>query len=401
MNILSFYIDIILVTITTFITSVLFITLIKNWNVFFIDPKPIRYPSVTIAVPAMNEEKSISKTLKCLLNLDYPKKVNIIVINDGSTDNTLKIVKTFPVKIISKKKNQGKSKALNDALKVCKTEIFGFIDAETFIEKDALIKMFGYFNDKKVGAVIPPIYVYKPTSCLEKLQQIEYVFSMMTRKVLTFINSLFVTPGCAFYRTAVLKKIGGFDEKTMGEDLEVGLKINMNGYKIENSINTRVWTVVPKTIKQLIRQRVRWYRGIIYNAMKYRKLFFKKSDMGLFILPVLLAGGMVAMTLYVFLLGITLVEFLVNIFTYVFGFVLSNYTIISYATFEPNIFLVFTIFLLGVFVLNIYFSEKITKISIFRWVKEMIIFMLFYSPIICIALIISIFKTIFRREEKW
>ena len=298
MNILSFYIDIILVTITTFITSVLFITLIKNWNVFFIDPKPKKYPSVTIVVPAMNEEKSIAKTIKCLLKLDYPKKINIVVINDGSTDNTLKIIKKFPVKVISKKKNQGKSKALNDALKICKTEIFGFIDAETFIEKNALKKMFGYFNDKKVGAVMPPIYVYKPTSTLEKLQQIEYVFSMMTRKVLTFINSLFVTPGCAFYRTDLLKKIGGFDSKTMGEDLEIGLKINKHGYKIENSINTKVWTVVPNTVRKLIRQRVRWYRGIIYNTIKYRKLFFKKSDIGMFVLPVLLAGGMLTMRSY-------------------------------------------------------------------------------------------------------
>lgn len=394
-------INIILVVMTVFISNVFLITLLLKWDRIFDDPRIKNYPNITIAVPARNEEKHIAKTLQCLLNLKYPKKIRIIVINDGSKDRTADIVREFPVELINKKISGGKANALNDALKRTKSELFGFIDAETFIDKNALMHIIGYFNDKKIGAVTPSMYVYNAKKTIEKLQGVEYAFSMMSKKILTFLNCLYVTPGCAFYRTDIIKKVGGFDEKNLTEDLEVALHINKYGYQIENSVNAKVWTVVPDTIKKLIRQRIRWYRGTIHNLVKYKSMF-GNNDIGLFVMPIMLICGMFILLMYAFMIGFSILEFIYNLLTYSFAFILSDFSIGSYSIpFTQNILLTFSIFLFAIFMVNIYFSEKISGTPLFRNFKELLLFLLVYSPILAIALIISIIKIIKRSENKW
>jgi len=394
-------INIILVALTVFISNVFLITLFLKWDRIFDDPRTKHYPDVTIAVPAKNEERNIAKTLQCLLNLKYPKKIRIIVINDGSKDRTLEIAKRFPVEIIDKKTNSGKARALNDALKKTKSEIFGFIDAETFIDKNALMHIVGYFNDKKVGAVTPSIYIHNSENTIEKIQGVEYAFSMMSKKLLTFLNCLYVTPGCAFYRTDIVKKVGGFDEKNLTEDLEIALHISKSGYMIENSINAKVWTIVPDTVGKLLRQRIRWYRGTIHNLIKYKSML-GNNDIGIFVMPVMLICGMFVLLAYSFMLGFSILEFIYNLLTYSFAFVLSDYSITTYSIpFSQNILLTFSVFLFAVFILNIYFSQKISGVPLVKNFKELLLFLILYSPILAVALIISLINIITRSENKW
>ncbi|MDD5416393.1 MAG: glycosyltransferase family 2 protein [Candidatus Aenigmarchaeota archaeon] len=394
-------INLIVVILTVFISNVFLITLFLKREGLFHDPKPKEYPDITIAVPAYNEEKNISRTLKCLLNLNYPKKINIIVINDASKDKTADVVRKFPVKLIDKKKNEGKAKALNDALKITKTKIFGFIDAETFMDKNALLYMVGYLDKKNVAAVTPSIYVMNPKNLIENLQNIEYAFSMMTKKLLTFLSCLYMTPGCAIYKTDILKKVGGFDTNNISEDMEIGLKLNSFGYVVEDSLNAKVWTVAPDTIKKLLKQRIRWFRGTMHNLRKYKSMF-GKSDIGLFAMPIILVAGMFTMLSYLFFLGLNIFNFVLNFFAFSLASVLSGFTVSTASIpVAQNILVTFAVFLLGVFVLNIYFSQKISGLPLFRNIKELLIFLLFYSPILSLALIISIIKTITRREMKW
>lgn len=393
-----------IVAFTIFCSSVMLLTLFKNRGRLFVDPKPESWPSVSIAVPAKNEEKNIAKTLQHLLALDYPKKPEIIVINDGSTDRTAEIVKRFPVRLINKKKGEGKPKSLNDALKIAKGEIFGFIDAETFIASDAVKKLVGYFNDKNVAAVIPAMKVYKPVNFFERLQKIEYILTILARKLLTFLNCLFLTPGCAFYRRDVLKKIGGFDEKNLTEDLEIGLRLHKFKYKIENCINAVVCTVVPKDIKRVTRQRLRWYRGLLHNLKLYKELFFERSSFGLFLIPFILVGGTLAILLYFTLIVYVLFDTSWNLWIFFKGFALSGWDLSLIAPqlrFEPNIFFFLTVYFLLMFIVNLYFSKKASGESIIKDVWNIILFIMIYSPLLGLWWIISIAQELLGAEKKW
>jgi len=265
---------------------------LENRKKIFRDPPlPKKLPKVSILVPAYNEEKTIGKTLKSLLNLNYPKdKLEIIAINDGSTDNTLKIMKKFEkygVKVIDKP-NGGKASALNAGLKKAKGEIIVCMDADSVVSKNALKYTLGYFNDPKVGAVASSLKVYKPKNFWQKMQFVEYIYNVFLRKVLALMDSVFVVPGpFGLYRRKVLEEVGGWEEGNLTEDMELTMRIQKAGYKVEASLNSIVYTKTPDTFKKLIKQRVRWYRGFLINARKYKEMFFnpKFGNLGVYTLP--------------------------------------------------------------------------------------------------------------------
>ncbi|MDT7858865.1 MAG: glycosyltransferase [Candidatus Aenigmarchaeota archaeon] len=284
----------------TFVTSAisffafftyLLVYLENRKKVFKDPPLPKKLPKVSILVPAYNEEKTIAKTLKSLLRLNYPKNLlEIIAINDGSTDNTLKIMKKFEkygVKVIDKP-NGGKASALNAGLKVAKGDIIVCMDADSIVSRNALKNTVGYFNDPNVAAVASSLKVYKPRTLWQKVQYVEYIYNVFLRKVLSLMDSLFVVPGpFGLYRRSVLEKLGGWEEGNITEDMELTMRLQKAGYKIETSLNSVVYTKTPDTFKRLIRQRVRWYRGFLINAKKYRDMFFnpKFGNLGVFTLP--------------------------------------------------------------------------------------------------------------------
>ncbi|MFH1440127.1 MAG: glycosyltransferase [Candidatus Woesearchaeota archaeon] len=266
--------------------------------------------SVTIAIPAYNEEKGIEKTIVSALALDYPKdKLKVVVINDGSTDNTKEVVLRLKKKhdfMFIDKKNEGKAKALNIVIEKCRTDMFACLDADSHVDKDSLRKMIHHFDNPKVAATISAIIVDKPKNFYEKLQRMEYILAIITRKLMAFINTLSVTPGVlSVYRTEILKKVGGFDNESLTEDFEIAMRLKYNGYDIEIETNAITYTSVPETFKKLWRQRVRWYRGFVESHKKYKKMFFNKSHgrMAYFQLPlnvigILLLMGAVAFVSY-------------------------------------------------------------------------------------------------------
>ncbi|MFT4326377.1 MAG: glycosyltransferase [Candidatus Woesearchaeota archaeon] len=249
------------------------------------------FPTVTIAVPAYNEEETLAGTLNSLLALDYPKdKLEIMVIDDGSTDNTLKIARRFEKKgvVVYTKPNTGKGESLNFAIEKSKSEFFGALDADSFAEVDSLTLLMSYFKNPKVMAVTPSMRIHNPKSILQKIQQLEYLFGIFLRKVFAFLGSIHVTPGpLSIYRRSFFDKYGGYDVHNLTEDIELALRIQKHGYLIENSIIANVYTKGPSKFKPLFRQRLRWYKGFLDNVLLYKDLFHKKHGMlGLFILPV-------------------------------------------------------------------------------------------------------------------
>ena len=258
------------------------------------DPKPKRFPYVSIIIPAYNEEKVIGKTINSVLKLDYPKdKYEIIVVDDGSTDKTFKVAKRFtrikkPKVKVFKKPNGGVASAKNYGIKKAKGEIIVTLDADSFASEKALKKMVGYFDDKRVMAVTASLNVYNTKSFLEKLQWAEYMTGIFLRKVFANVDAVHVIPGpFSAFRKEFFERYGGFDENNVTEDTEIAMRIQSKGYKIENSITASIYTVVPNRFVDLLKQRIRWYYGFVKNSLKYKRLLSprKYGDLGLLILP--------------------------------------------------------------------------------------------------------------------
>ena len=249
-----------------------------------------KFPKVSILIPAYNEERTLYKTVSSLLRLDYPKdKLEIIVIDDGSTDNTFMIAKKFVSQGVKAytKKNEGKGKTLNFGLKRATGTLIGCLDADSFVSRDSLKKIIAYFDDSKVMAVTPSLKVYKPKNILQRIQMVEYLVGIFLRKMFALLGSIHVTPGpFSIYRKEFFDKYGGYDEDNLTEDIEIALRILSKGYDIENSVDASVYTVAPYNLKSLFKQRVRWYTGFAENILRYRHLFSRRyGNLGLFILP--------------------------------------------------------------------------------------------------------------------
>ncbi|MDD5112270.1 MAG: glycosyltransferase family 2 protein [Candidatus Altiarchaeota archaeon] len=256
------------------------------------DPPARRKLSLAVIVPAFNEGDVIADCLRSLLKLDYPELRRIVVIDDGSTDDTSHVVSGFlphPKITLVIKENGGKASAMNEGLKHVEEELVACLDADSVIVKpDILNHMVGYFDNPKVAAVTPSMKVYRPANVLQQVQWIEYLLGQFLRKMSSFLDVILVAPGpFTIYRASVLREIGGFDSSTLTEDMEIAYRIHKYGYSIQNSSNAEVGTNAPVTLHQLFRQRLRWSRGTYQNIRKYIHFLFNRSygTIGLVIFP--------------------------------------------------------------------------------------------------------------------
>lgn len=284
----------ILISVIAFVslyTAIFFIiTLLEHRNNIIKRKEFRKHPHVCIIIPCFNEEKTLGKTVESLLALDYPKdKLEIIIVDDGSTDKTYKVAKKYASDRISifRKKNGGKYTALNLGLSKTKAEFVGALDADSFVHPKALKRILPYFSNPRVMAVTPSMKVYKPKSWLQRIQMVEYAVGIFFRKMFALVGSIHVTPGpFSIYRKAFFDKHGAYTEAYMTEDIEVALRMQTHNYIIENAIDAYVYTVCPKNFKTLYYQRRRWYHGFLKNVIDYKNLFSKKhGNLGLYVLP--------------------------------------------------------------------------------------------------------------------
>jgi len=245
---------------------------------------------VSVIVPAYNEGKYISDSLTSILAIDYPKdKLDIIVVDDGSTDSTYESAKKFECQSLRvfTKKNGGKGSALNFGIGKAKGELIATMDADSYLTKNVLLELIPHFTDEGVMAVTPAVKIKQSNSWLKEFQRIEYLMILFSRKLLSFIDSVPVTPGpFSMFRASVLEKIGGFDEHNLVEDQEIALRIQANNYKIKSSMTAEVYTEPPDTVSSLLRQRVRWQRGGVRNYWKYKFMIKPQyGDFGMYFIP--------------------------------------------------------------------------------------------------------------------
>lgn len=248
------------------------------------------FPFVSIMVPAHNEEKVIERTARSLLTLNYPDdKMELIVINDNSSDGTIKVIegikKEFPNKnfkiITTTKENggKGKSNALNIGFKSAVGDFIAVYDADNTPEKLALRYLINRItNDDTLGAVIGKFRTRnKEKNLLTRFINIETLsFQWMAQAGRWQLFKLCTIPGTNFViRRSVLERLGGWDIKAIAEDTEISFQIYKLGYRIAFMPLAVTWEQEPETLRVWFKQRTRWAKGNVYVLLKYMKKMFK------------------------------------------------------------------------------------------------------------------------------
>jgi len=307
----------------------------------FVDYSPIISspfaPPVTILAPAYNEGNTIIENIRSLLSIHY-SDFEVIIINDGSKDNSLEkiiahyqlekvnflvneLLPTKPIRgvykstnkaysklIVVDKENGGKADALNAGINISNKKYFASIDVDCILEEDALLKMIKPFLEDNQNRVIATGGVIRiansckvqdgkimeinlPVNLIARFQVLEYTRAfLMGRMAWSRLNGLLLISGAfGLFDREIVIKAGGYDSKTVGEDME--LIVRMRRYMIENELKYRIvyipdplcWTEVPEKIRVLARQRDRWTRGTMETLFRHKSLFFnpKYGNLGM------------------------------------------------------------------------------------------------------------------------
>ncbi|HUD06717.1 MAG TPA: glycosyltransferase family 2 protein [Candidatus Saccharimonadales bacterium] len=261
-------------------------------------------PTVSLVVPCHNEEGLIGTTLDCLSRIDYPRnKLQVIIADDGSTDSTLKIVKSFirknkagvQMEVYSQKNNHGKAEALNNAMKRRATgSLIMCLDADSLIAADGIKKAVEYFRDRNAVAMASNVNIIENGTIIGLAQRIEYLISYHMKKAQTIYNIEYIIGGIgSMFRRSILEKVSYYDTNTMTEDIDLTMKIISLGNKknrVVYAADCITFSEAVPSFKSLIKQRYRWKYGRLQTFIKNYHLFFSTDKrytkaLSWFILP--------------------------------------------------------------------------------------------------------------------
>lgn len=282
------------------------------------------YVPVSVIVPAYNEEVTIESSIRSLLALEY-KLYEIIVVDNGSNDNTSKAVcsafnmqlvnrpiqrkvycrqeeeiyETYEHKVpitLIKKKNGGKADALNMGINAAKYPYFICMDADSVLQYDSLTKIVNPVLDEgnviAVGGAVRPcngaeikngrVISYRmPNKILPCMQVLEYDRSFLAARILfdKFNGSIIISGAFGLFKKSIVVDAGGYDVNTMGEDMELVVKLHVFcrehdiPYRIRYATDAICWTQAPEKLSDLCRQRRRWHIGLFQRMLEHRKMF--------------------------------------------------------------------------------------------------------------------------------
>jgi len=304
-------------------------------------------PSITVIAPAYNEEKTIIESANSLLNLIYPD-YELVIVNDGSEDNTLQLlINTFDLKRVDlnfeyklltkpvlgvyknpsmpnltviNKENGGKADSLNAGINASTKDFFCGIDADSILEREALLKIASMELDAGIettalgGNIVPANGCKLDNGEIKEIgisknkfvafQTVEYIRAFMAGRLgWAYINSLLIVSGAfGLFRKSKVISVDGYlsrsskhEKSTVGEDMELVVRLSRVMHEISNKLkiyyayNANCWTEVPETLVSLKKQRNRWQRGLIEILAYHKKMLFN-SNYG--------RAGMIAMPYY-------------------------------------------------------------------------------------------------------
>jgi len=243
-------------------------------------PELAEFPMVSILVPCHNEEKTINETVTRLLSLSYPN-YEVIVVDDGSTDKTSALLKALagdkPVRVISLKKKSGKPSALNTGILACRGQIIVTVDADAFLDKDALTWMVWHFiHYPRVGAVTANPRVRNRTTLLAKIQTAEYssIIGLIKRTQRNLGKVLTVSGVASAFRLRALVDVRFWDTDMITDDINLTWKLEKRFWDVRYEPKAICWILVPETLSGLWRQRKRWSQGCLEVLRRHRDVWF-------------------------------------------------------------------------------------------------------------------------------
>ncbi|MDH5561503.1 MAG: glycosyltransferase [Deltaproteobacteria bacterium] len=292
---------------------------------------------ISILAPAYNEERTVVENISSLLKLNYPQ-YEIILINDGSADNTLKTViehyqlkpvlraypgdittkplrgiyasKQYPNLLVVDKENGGKADALNTGINISRYPLVIGIDTDSLLEKEVLLKMIRPFLNRPetvaVGGVVRILngcdiksgnleQIELPPTILPKFQIIEYFRAFLFGRVgWEAVNMLLIISGAfGMFSKSALLQVGGFRDDTVGEDMDLVVRLHEHMLKTKQKYHISFmpepvcWTEAPETMRVLGRQRNRWHRGLLETVFHNKKMIFNPTygRIGMFAMP--------------------------------------------------------------------------------------------------------------------
>jgi cellulose synthase/poly-beta-1,6-N-acetylglucosamine synthase-like glycosyltransferase len=248
--------------------------------------------TVSVLIPAYNEEKVIALTVDRILSSDY-KNLEVLVIDDGSADHTAEVVRTRfagekRVTLISIP-NGGKANALNLGLRQATGTVVVALDADTQFNADTISRLVRWFADPEVGAVAGNAKVGNRINMITRWQALEYIVAQnLERRALSVLDTLTVVPGAVgAWRREALLEMGGFPADTLAEDQDLTIAIQTVGYRVLFDTSAIAWTEAPATFGGLGKQRFRWSFGTLQCLWKYRRITFnpRYGELGMVALP--------------------------------------------------------------------------------------------------------------------
>ena len=299
----SFYNFLNVVYIYPFAMSLLWIALALRFYVSYVhsdkydrEPRQLESPPfVSVLIPCHNEEEAITETIERLTGgLDYPH-YEIICVDDGSTDKTWEILQGLRqnephLRIVKVEHNAGKAHALTQGAIAARGEFLLGIDADSFLEHDAInnlvANMLGmkhtemYFLGRKrsgIGAVTGNPIVRNRSTLLAKIQLVEYasIIGLIKRAQRLYGRIGTVSGVCVLYRKRALFDIGWWDQDMITEDISATWKLQLGNWECHYDPESLCWMLVPETVKGLYLQRLRWAQGGIEVLFRYIRVFIE------------------------------------------------------------------------------------------------------------------------------
>lgn len=232
-------------------------------------------PFVSVIVPAYNEGVVLADCLGSILKSGYPR-LELIVVNDGSTDDTAEVMERYSDRAVTiTKENGGKGSALNAGIERASGEILFFVDADGLFTSDTIPNMLAGFRNKNVGAVCgndQPVNTHNVLTRI--LTLMTHTGTGLARRGLALLGMLPIVAGnSGAFRASAIRQVGGFREDTLGEDLELTWRIQEAGYEVEFVADAIILAEVPDNLPALWKQRVRWARGLLQTARLHKREF--------------------------------------------------------------------------------------------------------------------------------
>ncbi len=395
-----------------YMLSLLILIYLPNRKRMYGYPRLQKEEGVSLVMPCYNEEKEIGAAIESLLAMDWPReKMEIIVVDDKSSDNSVEIVRKFARKyknvrlIVLPENSGGAAVPTNTGVKAARFSYIAVTDADSTPSPDALRKMIGHLQaDKKVGAVTCAVLSKSPGNFMQRLQAIEYAAIAFSRRLLDLVDSVYVTPGpFALYRKKDLVRAGLFDPTNMTQDIEIVWRMLSKGYMARMCLDAQVRSATPETFRGWWKQRIRWNIGGKQTLWKYKGLVFRKGILGLFIIPFFSASlfiGLFGLGFFVYLMSRRL---LVSYFSTAYSLAANTAVLhLQDLSFAPSVLNYFGVILFVLGAAFTLFGLSVIERDMLKWKHTVTIFfyLIVYLAVYPFLLVVSLWK-MFTGNYSW